>query len=215
MNKILSRQIIIAIFCIVSGILFGLTAYFVQEQSIQSFDLPIIHFVQGLETPWLTTLLKTFTWIGSAYFVVPATLIACYLLYFVYKRRSVAYFFASVMVINIVMNGLLKQVFGRVRPDIYRMIPIEGLSFPSGHTMMAVSLYMLITYVVWRALKTSWQRLLLILLSFSMILMITVSRIYLGVHFPSDIMGGIWASLFLVTAMILLFERFWGHKSVA
>lgn len=215
MNKILSRQIIIAIFCIVSGILFGLTAYFVQEQSIQSFDLPIIHFVQGLETPWLTTLLKIFTWIGSAYFVVPATLIACYLLYFVYKRRSVAYFFASVMVINIVMNGLLKQVFGRVRPDIYRMIPIEGLSFPSGHTMMAVGLYMLITYVVWRALKNSWQRLLLVLLSLSMIIMITVSRIYLGVHFPSDIMGGIWASLFLVTAMILLFERFWGHKSVA
>lgn len=206
MKKLSRRYLVALIICVISGTLFGYIASSIGNGSIERFDTSIINFVQGMETSWLTITLKTFTWIGSGYVVVPVTLIAFFLLYFVYQRRGQAFLFVSVIVGTISSNELLKMYFKRERPEIYRIIDAGGLSFPSGHTMMAFSLYAIIAYVLWRNLKSLGHGVLLILFTIFMIMMIAVSRIYLGVHFPSDIAGGLAASLFLVTIMILAFE---------
>lgn len=200
------RRFIAFIICLISGVLFGYIASSIGNGSIERFDTSIINFVQGMEASWLTTTLKTFTWIGSGYVVVPITLIAFFLLYFVYQRRGQAFLFVTVIIVTISSNELLKKYFKRERPEIYRIIDAGGLSFPSGHTMMAVSLYGIVAYVLWRNLKSLGHRVLLILFTIFMMMMIAVSRIYLGVHYPSDIIGGLAASLFLVTIMITAFE---------
>lgn len=200
------RRFIAFIICLISGVLFGYIASSIGNGSIERFDTSIINFVQGMEASWLTTTLKTFTWIGSGYVVVPITLIAFFLLYFVYQRRGQAFLFVTVIIVTVSSNELLKKYFKRERPEIYRIIDAGGLSFPSGHTMMAVSLYAIVAYVLWRNLKSLGHRVLLILFTIFMMMMIAVSRIYLGVHYPSDIIGGLAASLFLVTIMITVFE---------
>ena len=206
------RRFIAFIICLISGGLFGYVASSIGNGSIERFDTSIIGFVQGREAPWLTTILKTFTWIGSGYVVVPITLIAFFLLYFVYQRRGQAFLCVTVIIGTISSNELLKKYFKRERPEIYRIIDAGGLSFPSGHTMMAVSLYTIIAYMLWRNLKSTSCRMLLILFTIFMMVMIAVSRIYLGVHYPSDIIGGLAASLFLVTIMITAFEFFLNKK---
>ncbi len=199
------RFYIVLLICLVSASLFLFIAHTIQTGAIKFFDEPIIHAVQGLESTGLTLLFKTFTWIGSTYVVAPLTVIAFSLLYFIYQRRGEAFLFVALIVITVIANGLLKQFFKRERPEIYRIIDAGGLSFPSGHTMMAFSMYTIIAYVLWRNMKSRTHQIVLISAVTFMIGMIAVSRIYLGVHFPSDIMGGMMASLFLVTLAISIF----------
>lgn len=199
--------------CAISVGLFSYLASSIANGSIEQFDTAIISFIQGLEASWLTTILTTFTWIGSGYVVAPVTVIAFLLLYFVYQRRGQAFLFVIVIISTISSNELLKMYFKRERPEIYRIIDAGGLSFPSGHTMMAVSLYAMIAYVLWRNMKSLGSRILLMLFAVFMILIIAVSRIYLGVHYPSDIVGGLAASTFLVTFMIFIFEFIQNKKT--
>ena len=204
--KISKRQLVIAfVLCITSISVFLFIANAIEQGTVKHFDQPIIHVIQGLESSWLTLFFKTFTWIGSAYVVAPITLIAFLLLYFIYHRRGEAVLFVTLIIITVLSNELLKQYFKRERPEIYRIIDAGGLSFPSGHTMMAFSMYAIITFVLWRNMKSHTHQVILISGVTFMISMIAISRIYLGVHFPSDILGGLMASTFLVTLSITIF----------
>ena len=211
--KIISQRLILAfIICSISAGLFVFMANSIAIESIEQFDSSIIGAVQALEATWLTIVFKVVTWIGSAYVVIPITLIAFLLLYFKYQRRGQAILFVTVIIATVSSNELLKNYFQRERPEIHRIIDAAGLSFPSGHTMMALSLYAVIAYTVWRNLKSLQHRILLILWVTLMILMIATSRIYLGVHYPSDIVGGLAASTFLVTFIIAIYEIFKHRK---
>lgn len=204
-----SRNLLIAfVIIIVSGSLFGMIVRFISNGQIKNFDLPIIEFVQGLETPWLTVVLKAFTWIGSAYGVVPITLIICAILFYGINEKKRAIFFAFSIVSTIILNESLKLYFVRDRPEIYRLMDAGGFSFPSGHTMMAFSLYGMIVYVTWRHLKETKQRIFIMILATFIAFLIAISRIYVGVHFPSDIVGGFAASTCWITIIITAFHRF-------
>lgn len=202
-----SRNLFIALFiCVVSGSLFIVIAHFIGNGKIDRFDFPIIEFVQGFETPLLTAFLKTLTWIGSAYGVVPITVIICAILFFRMNEQITAVFFAFSIVSTIILNALLKLYFIRERPEIYRLMDIGGFSYPSGHTMMAFSLYGMLVYVTWHHLKQTSSRVVVIALAAFMAFSIAISRIYVGVHFPSDIVGGIAASICWLTIIITAFH---------
>ncbi|MFC3884019.1 phosphatase PAP2 family protein [Bacillus songklensis] len=102
----------------------------------------------------------------------------------------------------------LKQFFHRTRPDLHRLIEIEGYSFPSGHAMSACTVYGMLSFLLWRHIPTRWGRGILILISITMILTIGMSRIYLGVHYPSDIIGGYFASGFWLAMAIWFYQRY-------
>ena len=193
------------------GIAFGYIATAISNKSITNFDTSIIKYVQGLESPWLTTIMKVFTWSGSALFVAPLALILFFFLYFVKHHRHQAILFIVVILGTPLLNSLLKLYFKRERPEIYRIMDANGFSFPSGHTMMAFSVYAIIAYIVWRNMHTALTRVLLVLFAAFMIIMIGTSRIYLGVHYPSDVFGGIAASALWVTVAISVYVYF-QHK---
>ena len=168
----------------------------------------MITAIQGLETPWLTTIMKFFTWIGSGYVVGAIAIIVFVLLYFVFEYRHQAFLLVVVIGGTVIFNHLLKMYFKRERPVIHRILDAKGYSFPSGHTMMAFSLYVIIAYIAWRNVETRFGKILLILFSTFMTIMIGTSRIYLGVHFPSDIVGGLMASGFLVTIAVTVYSHY-------
>ena len=169
---------------------------------------PIIGFVQGLEAPWLTVVMKGFTWIGSGFVVAPIALIGFIVLYFFLHYRQQAFLLIAVIAGSILFNSMLKNYFKRERPEIHRIMDANGFSFPSGHSMMAFSLYAIIAYIAWRNVKTTTSRVLLFLFAAFMIIMIGTSRIYLGVHYPSDIVGGFAASALWVTIAISVYAYF-------
>lgn len=206
LNKRPNHLFIAFIILTLSGSLFMVTAHFIDNGKIEHFDLPIIQFIQGLETPWLTVIFKGLTWFGSAYSVIPITVSICAILFFIMHDRKQAFLFAFAIASTIILNELLKLYFKRDRPEIYRLMDIGGFSFPSGHTMMAFSLYGMIAYITWCHLKTENKRILLVTVAAIMAFSIAISRIYVGVHFPSDIVGGIAASTFWVTMVLSTFH---------
>ncbi|MNP70769.1 Phosphatidylglycerophosphatase B [compost metagenome] len=88
------------------------------------------------------------------------------------------------------------------------MIDVNGFSFPSGHSMAAFSLYGVMAFLLWRHTLTSIGRGVLIAFSVAMILMIGISRIYLGVHYPSDVLGGFLASGCWLSISIWFYQRY-------
>lgn len=212
MNKYSRHLFISLMICLISGGIFMLVAYFISNDKITYFDLPIIQFIQGLETPFLTVIFKTFTWVGSAYGVIPITIAICMFLFFRLHRRKQAVFFAFSIASTIALNELLKLYFKRDRPEFYRLMEIGGFSFPSGHTMMAFSLYGIICYIFWHHLHKTRSQILLVIFTTIMAFSIAISRIYVGVHFPSDIIAGIAASTFWITVLITIFHLLGGNQ---
>ena len=179
--------------------------------SIAPFDTAVISFVQGLEAPWLTAILKVFTTMGSGYFVVPMALILVAILYFGLRARPQAWLLLIVIAGTPLFNTLLKLYFKRERPDIHRILDAHGFSFPSGHAMISFSLYAIIAFIAWGFIKTTVGRLMLLLFMVFMILTISISRIYLGVHYPSDIVGGFTVSALWLTISITIYT-YWLDK---
>jgi undecaprenyl-diphosphatase len=112
---------------------------------------------------------------------------------------------------------LLKQIFGRQRPDIPLLREAHGLSFPSGHALMSVTFYGLLIYLVWEYVSHRFLKWLLMVLLVLLILMIGFTRIYLRVHYPSDVFAGFaMGFVWLVISLFVLrrIEKFSRKKVV-
>lgn len=203
----LKFHLIIAFFIsFISIIGFGLVSLFITDQKIVHFDRTVIDHIQGMESTNLTLFMKFFTFIGSGQFTVILGLFILFFLYKVLRHRSELILFTAAVLGSAVLNGILKQFFHRMRPDFHRLIEIGGYSFPSGHAMNAFTVYAILSFLLWRHIASKWGRGVLIFGSIVMILAIGISRIYLGVHYPSDIIGGYFASGFWITTAILSFQ---------
>lgn len=210
LKKKLTWALLISLLCAVG---FGVTAILVSDKKIAQFDSTIIAAVQGQESSGLTSIMKFFTFIGSGIPVAVIALLTLFLLYKVLHHRRELILFIWVVLGTTILNEILKTIFHRARPTIHRIVEANGYSFPSGHSMSAFSLYGVIAFLLWRHLSTSLGRGLLILLSIIMIIMIGVSRIYLGVHYPSDVLGGFLASGCLMAISIWFYQRYMEKRS--
>ncbi|BFT74095.1 phosphatase PAP2 family protein [Paenibacillus sp. P36] len=193
---------------LLSAISFGAIALLVTDHKVSQFDKVIISFVQGLETPHLTSIMKFFTFLGGGFPVVVVTLIILFFLYKVLHHRSELILFISVVIGSVILNETLKLIFKRARPVLHRIIDANGFSFPSGHSMAAFSLYGVVAFLLWRHISTALGRSTLIIISFIMIMAIGISRIYLGVHYPSDVLGGFLASGSWLALSIWYYQRY-------
>ncbi|CAH2712982.1 hypothetical protein BACCIP111895_00115 [Neobacillus rhizosphaerae] len=194
---------IISLVCLIG---FSFISLFISDHKIIDFDSDVIAAIQGLESTFLTKVMKFFTFIGSAPVVIILSVILMVFLYKVLHHRLELILFISAIIGSAVLNQILKQIFHRVRPNFHRLIDISGYSYPSGHAMNAFTVYVIISFLLWRHIESKWGRSLLIFISGVMILGIGISRIYLGVHYPSDIIGGYLASGFWLTIAIWFFQ---------
>lgn len=193
---------------VISLIGFSLMAIVISLKDILAFDRVIMSFIQGLETPSLTAIMKFFTLMGSFKMIALIAIIVIIFLYIVLKHRSELILFTIVIIGARILNRFLKEFFQRTRPDFHRLIEIGGYSFPSGHAMNAMAAYGILTFLLWRHISSRRGRTFLIVLSSLFILMIGISRIYLGVHYPSDIIAGYLASGFWVGMAIWIYQKY-------
>ena len=206
------RPTIAILLCILFTGIFVFLAVGISRDTMIGFDRPIIQTVQGWEASWLTPIMNSFTLIGSTKAVMFLIIAVTALLYWVFRARSSAYFFFFALIGTGVLNQSLKIIFKRARPEFHRLAEATGYSFPSGHTMMAFSLYTMAVILLWRQLRTTTAKIVLLAFAVFMFGMIAISRIYLGVHYPSDIAGGISASAFWIILTMALFDYFQQRK---
>ena len=164
--------------------------------------------VQRMRRPWLTPIMTAFSSLAT-----PAVLICSLLLIaaFAPGRRP-----ATACAVNLgcvlVINVILKAIVQRPRPDGFRLAIESGFSFPSGHSMVAMGFFGLIVWLIIRSDKDRNTRLRLAGVFSFLILMIGVSRIYLGVHYASDVIAGfcvslIWLAVYTRVAMPLFMNK--------
>jgi undecaprenyl-diphosphatase len=112
-------------------------------------------------------------------------------------------------------NDVLKGLFQRARPSIYEaLFPVQVYSFPSGHATMAAAVYGLAIYAVWRSLR-GWRRSVGTAGLLALVLLIGLSRVYLGLHYPSDVLGGYSAGAAWAAAVVLGDRALAGRRSRA
>jgi undecaprenyl-diphosphatase len=202
----LNMQLVFAF--LVSLVGFIAMSLLVRANSIVRFDGYIISFIQGTESAWLTTVMKFFTYIGTIRFIAVLSIFVLFFLLRVLKYRLEILIYLAVVFCTPILNRLLKLYFERTRPDLHRLIEIGGYSFPSGHAMNAFSFYSILAFLLWRHVPAKSGRVAVILISSFMIAAIGTSRIYLGVHYPSDVIAGYLASGFWVSTVIWVFQRY-------
>jgi len=179
-------------------------AYFVTTERISAFDEAIIHVIQGKESPLWTAFAEFCAFIGSTVPVIVISLLTMLFLFLVLKHREELILFILVVGGSALLNVVLKRLFTRERPTIHRILEETGYSFPSGHAMAAFSLYGVIIFLLWKHIRPRWGRVLLLIFGALIIVMIGISRIYAGVHYPSDVLAG-----FLVSGSWLAFWIYW------
>lgn len=179
----------------------------ISRNQLKHFDESVIQVVQGWESPALTRIAELFSKIGSSPVTIPLIIVVAIVLFIVLKHRKELILLIGGMLGSTLLNELLKRVYHRARPDIHRIVEEQGFSFPSGHSMAVFTLYALLTFILWRHIPKQGGRIALIIFGLLMILCIGLSRIYLGVHYPSDILGGYWVSACWAALCIRLFRR--------
>ncbi|GLX68670.1 phosphatase PAP2 family protein [Paenibacillus glycanilyticus] len=203
-NKVLLRSFV---FTVLIVIVFGWIGQLVSGQRIAAFDHRITNMVRSSQSDAMTILMKGFTDLGAGFWVIITIVLFAGGLGLIGYRRELI-FYLGVIGGSALLNLLLKVIFQRARPDINRIVEATGFSFPSGHSMSAFTLYGITIYFLWKHLKIGWMRVTVIAIGIVIIAMIGISRIYLGVHYPSDVLGGYLVSAAWLTMSIGLYERF-------
>lgn len=172
------------------GILFIIVMVMVLLGMTDSFDQMVYNFVISFRSSFLDTYFITITKLGNT------TIVVLVILAFVLIMRNRYSLFLVVSAIDaVILTTLIKLGVQRERPEELRLIAQGGYSFPSGHTMMAICVYGYLFYLAMTKIKNKVLKYGVSILLFLVILSIGVSRVYVGVHFASDVLGGYLLSL--------------------
>lgn len=182
------------------------------EKESFAFDQQILLTLQDWHTPLLDQIMVGITFLGNPSILVGLTVVATLgLLYF--RKRSEA----TVLVIAALgatgLNVWLKDLFARDRPQLWeQIVDVQFYSFPSGHAMISLVIYSMIAYVL--AINFPKWRGVLLLFLVPLVLAIGFSRLYLGVHYPTDIIAGYAAGFVWLTACIFSAELWKARRSL-
>jgi len=180
------------------------------EQESDAIDEYLLLLVQQFHYPWLTQIMIAVTFLGQPWVLFVLCLLVVIALAY-YQQHLEAW---SVMIaaggVGII-NALLKLLFARERPQLWEhAVTVHSYSFPSGHAMGSLVVYGMLGYLLWYYGRR-WRWLSLSFIGF-LILAIGLSRLYLGVHWPTDVAAGYIAGLVWLIASILSLEV-WRDKT--
>ena len=171
-------------------IIFGIIAYFVINHQTGDFDSFVYNMVTFFKTDYFTGFYKFITFFASEVMILLVSLV----LIIVFKNKKYGAFALLNAISILILNILLKLIFMRDRPYDLMIITESGYSFPSGHAMASLGFYGSIIYLLWHFNITKRMKILFSIMLSILILLIGMSRIYLGVHYASDVLAGYMVS---------------------
>ena len=187
-----TKNIIKWILCAITAILAIVITINVKNGKILELDLNIYKFFsENIINDKLTPILKVITHIGGEKIVLVLAVLAIILI----KGLKNKLFLLTGVVGTAGLNVILKHIIQRKRPNINRLILEEGYSFPSGHSMMSMTFYGMLIFLIFKYVKNTTLKWTLIVILTILLSTIGITRIYLGVHYPSDVIGGFVVSL--------------------
>jgi membrane-associated phospholipid phosphatase len=188
-----------------------------REDELKNFDDSITNYVLSLRNESLTSFLQFVTNLGDRYAYIIITIFLGGFLWFRYKSWKFTAQIVSVLLLATFSNIAIKHIINRARPVLEHLVVVNTLSFPSGHSMSAMAFYGFLVYLCATSKMKLLVKIVVIIILVSLILSIGLSRIYLGVHFPSDVLAGFMGGLIWVTLCAVIFNviALWRKKRAA
>ena len=165
-------------------------AYLVTQGQADPFDAAIRASVHAWAWPLCTAIMRAITMLGSVYLLVPWAALVVWR-WAATGRRRAAVFFAAASLSAEAAAQLLKVLFHRPRPDVFfGLLPAETYSFPSGHAFVPPVMFAMAAVILAEGQKSPAARIAIRWMALPMALAIGFSRVYLGYHYPSDVLAG-------------------------
>ena len=176
---------------------------FIQNKT--SFDDRVFGYLKSHVSGRNNEIMKFFTFLGTHTFLIPANLVLIAYFLFIQKNKWYSIKIPAIALSSLGLMFLLKHLFNRKRPAIPLLDQAAGLSFPSGHALMSVTFYGLLIYLIFKTYRDRDWKWVPIVFLMVLILVIGFSRIYLRVHYASDVLAGYCIGfLWLVFAIWIL-----------
>lgn len=205
-----SEIIVGAFLSIFSFLLFTKIARNVLNNEYFNFDMAVSKVIYGLRAPISTQIMEIISFLGQDVVLIPFSTLVFFLVRKKHKHESNLFFMA--IVIGFLINFTIKLFIARPRPSLSPLFIEAFYSFPSGHAMNSVIVYGIFAFFIFRFTRN--KRLSIIIASACALLVtsIGISRIYLGVHYPTDVFAGFigglwWIVTVLVAEKIIIFFR--------
>lgn len=192
-------RIIIVCLCL---LLFSVILFNVCKYGVLDIDNNVYNFIsKNIMNDTLSSILKCVTHLGGVAFIVLLGVL-CFM--FCKKNR---WFITFDLVGCTVINQTIKHIVRRPRPNVLRLVSESGYSFPSGHSMISIAFYGLVIYFVYKNINNKYLKWALISLLSLLILTIGFSRIYVGVHYFTDVVGGFFLALAYLIVYIYIYNK--------
>ncbi len=171
------------------------------------FDERAFSVLGGYVNPVRNEIMEGITFLGTHYFLIPLCCALVVWFLFVRRRKWYSIKVPAIAISSVLLMLLLKQIFGRPRPLIPLLETARGFSFPSGHALMSTTVYGLIIYIIWQEVRRPALRWGLVVAFSVLILAICLSRIYLRVHYTSDVLAGMSLGIAWLILSITIVRR--------
>lgn len=192
--KIILRHVILGVICsILFTVIFARLFDFVQDhgKQVTPFDRAILFWMYHHRTHSLTQAARILAFLGSPPVIVGLALVSALIGLFWHKVRGAAWSLPIAILGSALIIQGVKLVIKRPRPSFFDPLLHEsGYSFPSGHSLIAMVVYGLLGYFALHLFKNVWARLAVRVLTVLVVIAIGVSRVYVGVHYPTDVLAG-------------------------
>jgi undecaprenyl-diphosphatase len=164
-------------------------------EALQAYDLGILYGIGSMHRPWLDPVMVTLSQLGGLLAILAAALVAA-AAFLVLRRPRFAGIVVLVALLALALEHSAKGIVQRERPHVnWRLVDLpDESSFPSGHALRAMAVYGCIGLLAARLLARRWRWLPLVA-GFGLGVVIGFTRVYLGVHYPLDVLGGWVAGL--------------------
>ena len=171
-------------------------------------DYKVFNYLSQYVNETNNGIMQGITFLGKHEFLIPANLLLIFYFLVVKKHKWYSIKVPAIALSSLALMFLLKHLFGRERPLTPLLDEAKGLSFPSGHALMSVTFYGLIIYIIWQTVKNKKLRLALTIFMILLILLIGFSRIYLRVHYTTDVIAGFCMGFLWLVLSIYVIDRF-------
>ena len=202
LKNIRNKRWIIVTICMTIFLILAISIIKTESITIDEIGYNIIS--KYLISDFMTPIVKTVTQLASPIFLVVLTIL---LIVFI-KNNNIRKYICANLIISTILNFGLKNIVRRARPDEFRIIEESGYSFPSGHSMVSMAFYGLLIYLIYKKVNNKYLKNFLIILLSVIIFLIGLSRIYLGVHYTSDVLAGFLLGLsYLIIFVSIINEK--------
>jgi undecaprenyl-diphosphatase len=194
------------------GSFIELTDELYDEGTIKAIDTKVLLFVEERRQPLLNGIAVDLTALGSFTVLTLLTILGILIFYYLQRKKDMLYLFSGSLG-SALLSAAFKSLLTRKRPtEVTRLVDVSSFSYPSGHSLSAAAFYLIILFLFFQYFSRIRTKLAFFAFFSILIIGIGFSRIYLGVHYPSDVLGGIllgssWA--FLLTAIFYGKNEVW------